>query len=295
MPGDRVEIKRTPFGTPFFIGGWIIRELRMKFLTADHSSRFLVSHKRLLWQISLNECKARYAGSVFGVSWAILTPLLLLALYACVYMMVFRVKIPGLSATQYVILILSGLVPFLMTSEALSSGVGAVVANKSVLSNTVFPIDLTPTKAVLLSQLPMGVGFTAIILVLLLTWTATWTVFLLPVIWGLHVLALIGLTWILSLVNLVFRDIQSLIGLALMALMIASPIAYTPDMVPSQLRFILILNPFAYFVTAYQDVMIWGRTPGGWHWLVLVAMSAGLFWVGGSFFSRGKRVLLDYV
>ena len=54
------------------------------------------------------------------------------------------------------IFIFSGLVPYLMTAEALVAGVTSVIANKSVLSNTVFPIDLTPVKAVLTSQATMG-------------------------------------------------------------------------------------------------------------------------------------------
>jgi lipopolysaccharide transport system permease protein len=267
----------------------------MRLSAANHSMRFLISHRRLLWQVSCNELKARYAGSIFGMSWAILTPLLLLALYAGVYLTILRVQAPGLSAGQYVLLIFSGLVPFLMTSEALASGVGAVVASKSVLSNTVFPIDLAPAKAVLLSQVPMVVGFATIIVALLATWTVSWTIVLLPLVWGLHMLALIGLVWILSLINLVFRDIQNLIGLALMGLMIVSPIAYTPEMVPPRLKVLLILNPFAYFVTAYQDVVTVGRLPVWWHWLTLVAISGSLFILGGYFFSRAKRVLIDYV
>lgn len=261
----------------------------------QHSMRFLVSHWRLLWQISRNELKTRYAGSIMGMSWAILTPLLLLALYGVVYLVIFKVQAPGLSAMQYVLLIFSGLVPFLMTSEALAGGVGAVVANKSVLSNTVFPIDLAPAKAVLLSQIPMVVGFCTIITALLVTGRASYTIALLPVLWGFHVLALIGLIWILSLVNLVFRDLQNVIGLILMALMIASPIAYTSEMVPASMHILLVLNPFAYFVTAYQDVMILGRLPVWWHSVVIVGMSVGLFVAGSAFFSRAKQVLIDYI
>jgi len=267
----------------------------MRLAATQHSTRFLVSHWRLLWQVSRDELKARYAGSIFGMGWAILTPLLLLALYAGVYLLVLQVQAPGLSSGQYVLLIFSGLVPFLMTSEALVGGVGAVVANKAVLSNTVFPIDLVPAKAVLLSQLPMVVGFATILIALVVSGSVSWPIVLLPVIWGLHVVGLIGLAWILSLVNLVFRDLQSLMSLALMGLMIVSPIAYTPEMVPASLRILLILNPFAYFVTAYQGVVILGRLPAWWHWLVLVAMSVGLFVLGGTFFSRAKRVLIDYV
>ena len=67
---------------------------------------------------------------------------------------------PGSSAWEYVIFIFSGLVPYLMTAEALVTGVTSVIANKSVLNNTVFPIDLAPVKAVLTSQATMLVGMT---------------------------------------------------------------------------------------------------------------------------------------
>lgn len=260
----------------------------------DHSTRFLISHRRLLLRVARHELRARYAGSVLGVGWAVLTPLVMLGVYAAVYLVIFQIKVPGLSATQYVLWIFSGLVPFLATSEALVTGVGAVVANRSALSNTVFPIDLAPVKAVLLSQITMVVGFVAIFAVLGATARLSWTVLLVPFVWGLHVLALLGLTWILSLVNLVFRDLQNMMGLALMGLMIASPIAYTPEMVPPGLKMLIVLNPFAYFVTAYQRLLVLGHLPAVSEMLVLVAISTGTFLVGGSFFSRAKRVLIDY-
>jgi lipopolysaccharide transport system permease protein len=267
----------------------------MRLSTSNHSTKFLMSHRQLLWQVALNELRARYAGSVFGIGWAVLTPLIFLALYAGVYLVIFRVKVPGLSSLQYVLLIFTGLVPFLTTSEALANGVGAVVANKAVLSNTVFPIDLAPVKAVMLSQVSMVVGYTVILLALLATGTASWTIVLFPVVWALHVTALLGLTWILSLINLVCRDLQSLIGIIMMALMIVSPIAYTPEMVPANLKVLILLNPFAYFVIAYQSVMILGQLPMWWQSLILVLLSVGLFSLGGYFFNRAKRVLIDYV
>ena len=260
-----------------------------------HSAKFLVTHRALLWRVTRNELKSRYAGSVFGMGWAVLTPLLLLGIYAVVYLVVLRVEVPGLSPVQYVLLIFAGLVPFLMTAEALTLGVTAVVANRSVLNNTVFPIDLAPAKSVLLAQMPMVVGLMTILVALGLTGTISWAVLLLPVVWGLHVIALIGLTWILSLVNLVFRDLQNLIGLVLLVLMVVSPIVYTMDMVPPRLRPLVTLNPFAYFVTAYQVIVVFGRLPSWPHCLALVAMSVGIFAFGSYFFASAKRVLIDYV
>jgi len=260
-----------------------------------HSGRLVLSHRRLLWRVALTELRSRYAGSVLGTGWAVLTPLILIAIYAAVYLVIFRIRVTGLSPGEHVLMIFCGLVPFLMTSDALSNGVSAVVANRAALANTVFPIDLAPVKAVLLSQIPMVVGFATVLLALPFVGTVRWTVALLPLVWGLHVMGLIGLIWVLSLVNLVFRDLPNLVSLLLMVVMIISPIAYAPDMVPRELRFLILFNPFAYFVLAYQQVVIFGRLPDAGTSLVLVGLSLVLFALGGYFFGRAKRVFVDYV
>lgn len=260
-----------------------------------HSGRLLVSHFALLWRVSLSELRSRYAGSVLGLGWAVLTPLLMLGIYAIVYSVILKVKVPGLTTPLYILYIFSGLVPYLTTAEALGGSVTSVVATKSVWSNTVFPVDLAPAKVVLLSQLPMAVGFITMIVVLAGLQHMHWTLLLLPVIWVFHAMALIGITWILSLINLVFRDLQNVIGLLLMILMIASPIAYTPEMVPEQLKLILILNPFAYLVGAYQHVIVLGTLPPVGNIVFLVVFSLSVFLFGGWFFARAKPVMLDYV
>jgi lipopolysaccharide transport system permease protein len=109
------------------------------------------------------------------------------------------------------------------------------------------------------------------------------------------VLALLGVAWILSLVNVVLRDLTHVIGILLVLLLIASPIAYTTDRVPARLKFILALNPLAYFILAYQDVIVHGRLPSPLVLVGIFAVSLGSFAFGGWFFSRMKAVLIDYV
>jgi lipopolysaccharide transport system permease protein len=259
------------------------------------SAGLLFSHRQLLWRVTLNEMAARYAGSLLGLGWVVLSPLLFLAIYSVVYLYVFRVQVAGLSPVGYVLYIFAGLVPFLATSEALATGVTSVVANKSILNNTVFPVDLVPAKAVLMSQGTMIVGLAVIIVTGFVARTLTWTVLLLPVVWGLHILALVGLNWILSLLNVIFRDLQNLIGAALMILLVASPIAYTPEMVPSTLKGLVVVNPFSYFVIAYQRLLVLGEIPGLGESVVLVVVSLGLFASGSRFFAGAKRVIVDYV
>ena len=118
---------------------------------------------------------------------------------------------------------------------------------------------------------------------------------LLPAVWLLNVLWLIGVNWFLGLLNVVFRDLQNLISSVLMIMFVVSPIAFTPDMVPSGTRALLALNPFAYFVVAYQQIIMLGIWPSLGHSIVLVVMSLGTFALGSWFFTRTKHVVIDYV
>lgn len=260
-----------------------------------HSSEYLWSHGRLLIRIARSEIASRFAGSLLGAGWAIATPILMLMVYATVYLLIFKIKIPGMTSESYVVLIFSGLVPFMMTSEALNSGVSSVVANRAVLANTVFPIDLVPMKSVVLAQVTMITGLVVVLGSAVLIGELKKTIVLLPAIWLLHIMFLVGLLWLLSLINIVFRDLQNFIGVILMFLMIASPIAYTPDMVPDALKPMITFNPIAYYIVAYQDIIVFGKVPSISTWLSITAMALVAFIGGGYFFARAKRGLIDYV
>jgi lipopolysaccharide transport system permease protein len=121
------------------------------------------------------------------------------------------------------------------------------------------------------------------------------TLVLLPAVWFLHVLALTGVVWFLSLLSVVLRDLQMVLALVTMTLMIASPIAYAPDNVPHGVRFLLHFNPFAWYVIVYQKVLIFGAWPSLLDWAALLACSALFFGLGGYFFACMKKAITDHV
>jgi lipopolysaccharide transport system permease protein len=228
------------------------------------------------------------------VAWAFLLPMLVLGLYTVTYTMILRIQVADLTPLQYTLFIFAGLVPFLSAAEALGLGVGSVAGNRTLFTNTIFPIDLAPVKAVLLSQVVMAVGMVLLIAGTCLVGTVHATVILLPVVWLLQLFAMMGVVWILALLNVVLRDIQALIGVVVMMLMIASPIAYGPDNVPPNLQFLLYLNPLAWFVTVYQKILVFGAWPSPTDWGMLTGISAFLFGAGGYFFSRMKKAVIDH-
>jgi lipopolysaccharide transport system permease protein len=179
-----------------------------------------LTHASLLARVTKSELATKYAGSVLGLGWAFVLPLLVLGLYTVTYTLILRIQVGDLTPFQYTMFIFAGLVPFLSLAESLSQGLNSVVANRSLLTNTVFPIDLIPLKAVLLGQVTMAVGMAALVIGLAVSGQIQATIVLLPIVWLLQVVALTGIVWLLSLVNVVLRDLQSLIGLLIMSLMI---------------------------------------------------------------------------
>lgn len=261
------------------------------------SARYIRSHWRLLLRVTGQDLRLRHAGSVLGIGWIAVGPLLILGVYSLVYLEVFKVRthIDHLSGPAYVMYIFCGLVPYLAVAEALSRGVGSVITNKAVLNNTVYPIDLTPVQSALGAQVIMVVGMPLVIVGSILTGHAHPTIVAVPVVWALMFIWLVGVDWILSMLNVAFRDLQNLITVILMVLLVASPFAYTVSMVPPAVRLIVYLNPFAYFVIAFQQLIMLGELPDAWHLAVLVLMPIGTFALGSWFFAKAKGVLLDYV
>lgn len=256
---------------------------------------FLWRHRLLLRQTSRNDIRARYAGSVLGLAWLVLYPLLFLSVYALVYIYIFKVRFSLFNSNEYVALIFCGLIPFLGFSEALSAGVGSVTQNANLLKNTLFPIDLVPVKAVLVSQCTQVVGTGLLLITIALLGKLTWWALLLPLAWAGQVLFSIGLLWILSSLNVYFRDLQNMVSVATLFLMMTSPIAYTANMVPASLQPFLKLNPLYYLITSYQDCLMIGQCPrDGVLWAFLAI--AGAFFCGGYwFFSRMKTLFVDNI
>jgi lipopolysaccharide transport system permease protein len=260
------------------------------------SARYLRSHWRLLLRVTKHDLRIRYAGSLLGLGWIAVGPLLILGVYAAIYLEVFRIKGPALfSGPAYVIYIFCGLVPYLATAQALSSGVGSMISNKAVLNNTVFPIDLAPVQSAFSAQAVMCVGMPLVVIGAAVTGHAHWTLLALPGVWALNIVWLIGVNWVIAILNVLFRDLQNLLTAILMILLVASPFAYTPSMVPPALKWLLLVNPFAYFVVAYQQVIMLGRLPDAAHATVLVLMPVVTFAFGSWFFAKAKAVAVDYV
>lgn len=254
----------------------------------------IARHRRVLYRTTAVELRRKYAGSVIGPVWVVLGPMLLMLLYVVVYGVIFKLRPAELDSTGYTLSILAGMVAFLGISEGLSNGVSSLTANKDVLLNTVFPAELVPLRAVIVSFASPIVGLIVVLAFDVAVGGLSPCSFLAPLILLLLAMFVVGLAWILALANLVARDVQTLVTYLLMVLLIASPIAFTPSMVPDVIAAVLWFNPLTYFVVALQQVIAFDRVPdlmilGG-----CLVLGLGTFAFGWGVFERAKKVFFDY-
>lgn len=250
--------------------------------------------RRLIASSTAAEIRRKFAGFLLGGWWLVLSPVLMLGVYIVLYLYILRLQPAHMTPGQYVLFMFCGLVPYFGIADGLVAGTGSLLAHTSILKSTIFPAEILPMRSVLATSVSLAVGVGLLVAGAAIAGRATPWLLALPVVAALQLLFVIGLAWILSLVVVVVRDVQNILTVLLMMLLILSPIAFTPDMLPGPLRLVLWLNPVAYFMLAYQSLVVHGAAPSGEIMAGLAAMSLAVFLGGHAFFGAARRIILEY-
>jgi lipopolysaccharide transport system permease protein len=256
--------------------------------------RKLHRHRALLYATISQSLRSRFTGNILGGLWLVLYPLLFLLMYSAVFVYILKVRMPGLGTVEYILVIFSGLVPFLAFSEAFGTGTTSIVANRGLLRNTLFPIELVVARDVIVGHASMGLG-------MLLVWVSAlyargfyWTHLAVPFIYALQIVLTLGIVWITSTLTVFFRDLQQATPILILFLMLVSPIAYTDEMVPEGMKGLLQLNPLAWLMHLYRGCLLEGTLPV-FDLVVLSTFSILVFMLGHRLISRLKALFPDYV
>ena len=251
----------------------------------------LVGRRRLILAMAKREITDRYAGQMLGGVWAVVHPLLVMAVYLFVFGFVFRMRIGGTSELplDYTTYLLAGLVPWLSMQDALAKAPVSVTSNSGLVKQVVFPLEVLPIKSVLASLLPQVVSTTVLIAYVTVKFgVPPATYLLLPVLLLIQLGQMFGLALFLSAIGVYLRDLKDIVQVSMLLSMYLLPVFYLPSMVPELFRPLLYLNPFSYLIWSYQDVFYFGRIDHPWAWVVATVLSLTWFVAGWLVFTRLK-------
>lgn len=258
--------------------------------------QMLFRHRRLIWNLTVLDFKVRYAGSRLGLLWMLAAPLLILGAYLILFGRILRVQPePGMSGLEYGLMVASGLLPWIGFSESVTRGTGSVLAQRNLMKSRVFPMELIPVTAVCSGLVGQVCGTVLLLLVLALQGMLGPNLVFLPFLMALQAMFSIGLVWFLSCVNILYRDLSQVVGLAIVLLMFVSPIAYTQQMVPAGLELVVRLNPLSYLIEGYRDALLLNHVPNIWGMAIFGGLAVLALQAGYHYFIRLRRVLPDFV
>ena len=178
--------------------------------------------------------------------------------------------------------------------DAINNSPLGIKQNIHLIKNVVMPIDLIPVRIVAMAFVTECVGLLLLLVLLLVTDRLSPMVVMLPLMLAIQMLMLLGMALFLSVLGVIVPDLGQVVGLVMLLLMFISPIAFQPDMVPSHLRVVLLLNPFSHMLSAFRGVLL-GSEGVPWQEIgVFLGVSLGFASAGGWVFGRLKGVIVDY-
>jgi len=230
----------------------------------------------LFW--SARDLRNRYAGSVFGLLWAVVQPLATIALFYGVFGLILAIRLPEASGkTSYFFFLLSGLLPWLAIQEAWARSVTAISGNELLLQKQTFPLSLFPLAPVLTALVPQLVGFA--LLLPLLAWRAptppAWE--LLPWVFFCQLTITAGVALPLAALNHLIRDLAAAVPIVLQILFYTGAILFPAETLDEPYRAWLLANPIACLAMAYQETLLGLPAPAGtWAALFAWTVASGL-------------------
>lgn len=255
-------------------------------------------HRALISMLARREVVGRYKGSVLGLLWSFLQPLLMLVVYAFVFGVIFNSRWPAneLTSDSFPAILFAGMLVFNLFAECVNRSPSLIQSNVNFVKKVVFPLEILPCVIVF-----SALAHASVSLIILLAFlfcvhgTLPWTIVLFPLVLAPLSLFVVGLSWALSAVGVYFRDLVQVVGVLTSSLMFLSPIFYPVTAIPEKYRFLIEMNPLTYFVENTRAVLVFGQIPDlhGLVWWYVIALF--VVFVGLLIFRRFRSGFADVV
>ncbi|MBP9872314.1 MAG: ABC transporter permease [Nitrosomonas sp.] len=260
----------------------------------------LKRHYPLILQLIKREVVGRYRGSLLGMLWSLINPILMLAIYTFVFSVVFKIRMDQQDGSIYddkfafALVLFVGLIIFNLFSECLSRAPGLILANVNYVKKIIFPLEILPWVNLGSALFHASISFSVLLgFLLLIDHPIHWTSIYLPIIVLPLLFLIIGLSWFLASIGVFVRDIGQFIGLILTMLMFMSPIFYPASALPASVRDYLFLNPLTFIIEQTRTVILYGQSP---NWIGLAAyyvIALLIAWAGMVWFEKTRKGFAD--
>jgi lipopolysaccharide transport system permease protein len=253
-------------------------------------------NRKLIKTLVKREVVGRYRGSIMGMMWSFLNPILMLGVYTFVFSVVFKARwsVGSDSKTEFALVLFAGLLVFNLFAECVNRAPTLILSNSNYVKKVVFPLEILPLVALGTALFHMIISF--------IVWLVFYIIFfgqpqltlpLIPIILLPLIFMTIGISWILASLGVYLRDVAQIVGIITTTLMFLSPIFYPLSSLPVQFQRILYLNPLTPTIEQARAVLIWGQVPEFTVLGVYALFSVFIAWLGFAWFQTTRKGFAD--
>lgn len=251
-------------------------------------------HRQLLRELSRREIHSTFTGSMLGVAWLVLQPLLSLAIYALVFGYI--LSMAGNSADMaFVSQLFTGMIVYQAFADSVGRAPLLVLSRPNYVTKVAFPLHLLPWPVVLQASLNATISTVLLALLhLLFVGTPAWTVVFVPLALLPVLLLGLGVSWMLSSLAVYVRDVQDVTRVLLQLLFFLSPVVWTVERITDEtIRMLVLLNPLAIAMETCRALISGAAGPGAVWVAGLAALTVLTAAAGFAFFRRVEDGFAD--
>ncbi len=264
--------------------------------------RGLGSHRKqysyLLFQFSQREIVGRYRGSILGVVWSFISPLIMLGIYTFVFGFIFKSRwgADDSGTAGFALNLFAGILLHAILAECLNRASSLMLENVNYIKRIVFPLPLIPLSIVAASVFHFIIGL-SVLLVGCLIWYAqlSFTLLLLPALLLPFILLVSGVTFFIAAIGVYIRDTVQVMPLISTVLLFMAPIFYPLQVIPEAFRGWMYLNPLTYPVVEFRHILFDGALPRLDYWCIYMAISIVVLFAGFICFKKLKTGFADVI
>ncbi|MEO6508384.1 MAG: ABC transporter permease [Patescibacteria group bacterium] len=247
----------------------------------------------LIKHLTMREIKGRYKQSFLGFFWIILNPFFQMLIMSFVFSKIIQT---GSLGVPYPIYIYAGLLPWTFFSLSLTSSMSVLVENASLIKKIYFPREILILATILAKAFDFLLSTVIFFILMIFFQVPLHAVALLFIpIFLIQILFTLGISLLLSSLNLLYRDIQYLFGLILTLWFYLTPVIYATEFFPENYRWIFKFNPMSVFINAYREVLLGGHLPNWGSLGVGVIIAFTIFGLSYILFKKLEGTFADIV
>jgi ABC-2 type transport system permease protein len=208
-------------------------------------------YRQTLWLLTSRDLKVRYSTSALGYVWSILDPLVMAGIYFFVFQVVFRRSVGD---DPYIVFLLSGLLPWMWFTGAVSDSTRAFLREAKLVRSTKIPRTIWVLRLVASKGIEFALSLPVLALFAVLGGAQLhWQVVFFPVAMALQAVLVAGVGLLVAPLVVFFRDLERATKLALRFLFYASPIIYGTRDLPESLHLLAAFNPLSGIFGLYRS------------------------------------------